>query len=47
MDDFLRKYYPGIKQKLHEQRIKRITDLLEIEKIKYKNLYKKEFNEVD
>jgi len=39
MEDFLGKYYPTIKRKLHEQRIKRITEHLEKEKQLYKKIY--------
>lgn len=39
MNDFLTKYYPGIKQQLHEQRIKKLEELLKEEKEKYKKEY--------
>jgi len=39
MEDFLGKYYPSIKRRMHEQRIKRITELLEKERQLYKKLY--------
>ena len=43
MNDFLGKYYPGIKQRLHKNRILALVELLETEKEKYK----KEYNETD
>ena len=39
MEDFLGKYYPGIKRRLHEQRIDKLARLLEQEKTQYKKIY--------
>jgi len=46
MEDFLGKYYPGIKRDLHRQRIKRMTEGLEKEKQLYKKNYHEEIDEV-
>lgn len=40
MNDFLGKYYPGIKRSLHKRRILALAELLEREK----ELYKKEYH---
>jgi hypothetical protein len=45
MEDFLGKYYPGVKRRLHEQRIKRITETLQKEKQLYKKTYHVEIDE--
>jgi len=45
MENHLKKYYPGIKQGLHEMRIKRITEALEKEKIEYEKEYKKPYKD--
>jgi hypothetical protein len=42
MEDFLGKYYPGIKRRLHEQRIAKLMRILEEEK----ELYKKNYHEI-
>lgn len=39
MDDFLTKYYPGIKKSMHKKRILALEELLEQEKEKYKKQY--------
>jgi len=44
MDDFLGKYYPGIKKSMHERRILALIELLEREKETYKKRYDVEFN---
>ncbi len=44
MEDFLGKYYPGIKKSLHKKRILALTDLLEKEKSNFKKQYHVEFN---
>lgn len=44
MEDFLGKYYPSIKRKLHEQRIAKLERILEQEKTLYKKQYHVEFN---
>lgn len=41
MEDFLGKYYPGIKRRMHEQRIARLEEILEKEKDLYNKIYKK------
>ena len=41
MEDFLGKYYPGIKKSLHKKRILALENLLE----KEKQLYKKNYHE--
>jgi len=47
MEDFLGKYYPGIKRNLHKQRIKRMTEMLEKEKKQYKKMYHEDYKERD
>jgi hypothetical protein len=44
MEDFLGKYYPGIKKSLHKKRILNLQELLEKEKKNYKKQYHVEFN---
>jgi len=39
MEDFLGKYYPGIKRSLHKQRIERMESLLKKEKELYNKTY--------
>jgi len=39
MNDFLGKYYPGLKKRFHKERIERLEELVEIEKIKFEKLY--------
>ena len=45
MENFLGKYYPGIKRKLHKNRILALQELLEREKETYKKEYHVEFNQ--
>ena len=42
MNDFLTKFYPGIKKKLHKERIKRLEGLLRREKKDFKKKYTRE-----
>ena len=44
MEDFLGKYYPGIKKSMHKRRILALQELLETEKLKYKKQYDVEFD---
>ena len=44
MEDFLGKYYPGIKKSMHKKRIENLKDLLEREKQLYKKNYHEEIN---
>lgn len=44
MDDFLGKYYPGIKKMLHKRRILALIELLEEEKKKFKEQYHENFS---
>jgi len=40
MEDFLGKYYPGIKRQMHKQRIINLYNLLEKERKDYEKKYK-------
>lgn len=42
MEDFLGKYYPGIKKSLHKKRILNLQELLEQETESYKKQYHEE-----
>lgn len=44
MNDFLGKYYPGIKRSFHKKRILALIELLEREKKLYKKEYHVEFD---
>ena len=44
MNDFLGKYYPSIKRSFHKNRILRLIETLEQEKLTYKKEYDVEFN---
>ena len=43
MEDFLGKYYPGIKRRLHDQRIAKLARMLEEEKKQYKKIYHEDY----
>ena len=43
MSDFLKKYYPSIKRKLHESRIECLKEILEEAKEEYKKDYKEDY----
>ena len=40
MEDFLGKYYPGIKRDMHKQRIIKLSELLDKEREVYEKKYK-------
>jgi len=44
MEDFLGKYYPGIKRNMHKQRIKRLQEILDEQKELYKKTYHEEID---
>ena len=44
MEDFLGKYYPGIKRSMHKKRILALAEILEKEKQSFKKQYHVEFN---
>ena len=45
MENFLGKYYPGIKRKLHKNRILALEELLEREKLSFKKEYNVDISE--